>query len=107
MARIDRRPRARQDLVEIWRYIADESGEPRADRYLRRLNDVVSYLAQQPLMGRKRPEILEEGIRSFPAESHVIFYIALQDGIELVRVIHGSQDLETAWAIDEGDKGKH
>jgi toxin ParE1/3/4 len=107
MARIDRRPRARQDLVEIWRYIAGESGEPRADRYLRRLNDVVSYLAQQPLMGRKRPEILEEGIRSFPAESHVIFYIALQDGIELVRVIHGSQDLETAWAVDEGDKGKH
>jgi toxin ParE1/3/4 len=107
VARIDRSPRARQDLVEIWRYIADESGEPRADRYLRRLNDVVSYLAQQPPMGRKRPEIPEEGIRSFSAESHVIFYIALQDGIELVRVIHGSQDLEKAWAVDEGDKGKH
>jgi len=100
VARIVRRPRARQDLVEIWRYIADESGEPRADRYLRRLNDVVSYLAQQPSMGRKRPEILEEGIRSFPAESHVIFYIALQGGIELVRVIHGSQDLEKAWTGD-------
>ena len=98
MARIGRRPRARQDLIEIWRYIADDSGEPRADRYLRRLNDVISYLAQQPLMGRKRPEIPEEGIRSFPAESHVVFYIALEeDGIELVRVIHGSQDLETAW----------
>jgi len=51
-------------------------------------------------MGRKRPEILEEGIRSFPAESHVIFYIALQGGIELVRVIHGSQDLEKAWTGD-------
>ena len=104
MARIDRRPRARQDLVEIWRYIADESGEPRADRYLRRLNDVISYLAQQPLMGRKRPEIQEEGIRGFHAESHILFYIAIEDGIELVRVIHRSQDLETAWAIDEGDK---
>jgi toxin ParE1/3/4 len=107
VAHVARRPRARQDLVEIWLYIAEESGEPRADRYLRRLNDVVSYLAQQPLMGRKRPEILEEGIRSFPAESHVIFYIAFEDGIELVRVIHGSQDLEKAWAVDEGDKGKH
>jgi toxin ParE1/3/4 len=48
-------------------------------------------------MGRARPEIQEEDIRSFPAESHVIFYIALLDGMELVRVIHGSQDLETAW----------
>jgi toxin ParE1/3/4 len=107
VARIVRRPRARQDLVEIWRYIADDSGEPRADRYLRRLNDVVSYLAQQPSMGRQRPEIPEEGIRSFPAESHVVFYIALDDGIELVRVIHGSQDLERAWARAANDKGPH
>ena len=107
MARIVRRPRARQDLIEIWRYIAGESGEPRADKYLRRLNDVITYVAQQPLMGRTRPEIQEEGIRSFVAESHVIFYIALLDGMELVRVIHGSQDLETAWAVDEGDKGRH
>lgn len=104
MARIDRRPRARRDLVDIWRYIADDSGEPRADRYLRRLDDVISYLAQQPLMGGKRPEIREEGIRGFHAESHVLFYIALDDGIELVRVIHKSQDLETASGIDENDK---
>lgn len=96
MARIVRRPQARLDLLGIWRYIADESGEARADKYLRRLNDVISYLAQQPLMGRLRPEI-EEGIRSFVAESHLVFYIALEDGIELVRMIHGSQDLEKAW----------
>lgn len=97
MARIVRRPRARQDLIGIWRYIADDSGEARADHYLRRLNDVITYLAQQPLMGRARSEI-QEGIRSFAAESHVIFYIALANGLELVRVIHGSQDLEKAWA---------
>jgi toxin ParE1/3/4 len=106
VARIVRRPRARQDLIEIWRYVADDSGEPRADRYLRRLNDVISYLAQQPLMGRKRPEIPEQGIRSFAAESHVVFYMALEDGIELVRVIHGSQDLERAWTA-ENDRGTH
>ena len=100
MAHIVRRPRARQDLIEIWRYIADESGEPRADNYLRRLNDVITYLAQQPLMGRARPEIQEEGIRSFVAESHIIFYVALVDGMELVRVLHGSQDLEKAWAVN-------
>jgi toxin ParE1/3/4 len=94
VARAVRRSRARQNLLAIWRYIADDSGEARADKYLRRLNDVITYIAQQPLMGRERPEIQEEGIGSFPAESHVIFYIALEDGIELVRVIHGSQDIE-------------
>jgi toxin ParE1/3/4 len=106
VARIVRRPRARQDLIEIWRYIADDSGEPRADKYLRRLNDVITYVAQQPSMGRKRPEIQEEGIRSFVAESHIIFYIALADGMELVRVIHGSQDLEKAWTVDENVKNR-
>jgi toxin ParE1/3/4 len=98
VAHVVRRPRARQDLLGIWRYIADDSGEARADNYLRRLNDVITYIAQQPRMGRERPEIQEEGIRSFVAESHVIFYIALADGMELVRVIHGSQDLDQAWA---------
>lgn len=47
-------------------------------------------------MGRARPEI-QEGIRSFVAESHVIFYIDLLDGMELVRIIHGSQDIEKTW----------
>lgn len=107
MARVVRRPRARLDLFEIWRYIADESGEARADKYLRRLNDVITYMAQQPLMGLARPEIQEEGIRSFVAESHVIFYIALSDGVELVRVIHGSQDLEKAWSISASDSDPH
>jgi toxin ParE1/3/4 len=97
VARIVRRPRALEDLIKIWRRIADDSGEPRADKYPRRLNDVITYVAQQPLMGRARPEIPVEEIRSFVAESHVIFYIALLDGMELVRVIHGSQDLEKAW----------
>ncbi len=101
MARIVHRLRARQDLIEIWRYIAADSGESRADNYLRRLNDVITYVAQQPLMGRARPEIREEGVRSLVAGSHVIFYRALADGMELVRVIHGSQDIERAWD-DEG-----
>lgn len=101
MARIVRRPQASVDLIGIWRYIADDGGETRADKYLRRLNDVITYIAQQPLMGSARPEIQEEGIRSFPAESHVIFYIALADAMELVRVLHGSQDIEKAWTTNE------
>lgn len=97
MVRIVRRPRSKRDLVEIWRYIADESGEARADRYLRRLNDVITYVAQQPGMGRERAEFQTAGLRSFAAESHVIFYVMIEDGMDLVRVIHGSQDLGRAW----------
>lgn len=96
MSRIERRPKARFDLLAIYNYIADNSGDVRAERYLRRINDAVSYLAQQPMMGRARPEV-EEGIRSFPCEEHVIFYVPIEDGVDLVRVIHAAMDLENAW----------
>ena len=32
---------------------------------------------------------LRRGLRSFPFESHVIFYLPLIDGADIVRVIHG------------------
>ena len=96
MRRIERRPRARFDLITVYNYIADRGGDVRAERYLRRLNDTIEYLAQQPLMGKPRPEV-EEGIRSFACEQHVIFYVPLEDGLDVVRVIHAAMDLESAW----------
>jgi toxin ParE1/3/4 len=94
--RIEQRPKARFDLLALYNYIADDSGEGRAERYLRRLNDAIGYLASQPLMGRARPE-LGEDIRSFPCDEHVLFYRPMQEGIELVRVIHAKLDLSAAW----------
>ena len=53
----------------------------------------ISALAQQPLLGRARRDIAD-GIRSFAAESHVLLYLVVEDGIDLIRVLHGSQDLK-------------
>ena len=96
MRRIERRPKARFDLLAIYHYIADNGGEARSERYLRRLNDTISYLAQHPLMGHARPE-LGASIRSFPCDQHVIYYLALEEGVELVRVIHAGMELDRAW----------
>lgn len=43
-------------------------------------------------MGRLRGE-LATGLRSFPVGRYVIFYRALSNGIEIVRVLHGARDL--------------
>ncbi len=43
-------------------------------------------------MGRERNESLP-GLRSFACGLYVIFYVPTQDGIEVVRVIDGRQDL--------------
>ena len=100
MRRIVRRSKARFDMLAAFNYIADNGGDTRAEQYLRRMDAAIGYLAQHPLMGRARPEV-EEGIRSFPFEVYVIFYLPLEDGIELVRVIHSALDLERAWVGDD------
>jgi toxin ParE1/3/4 len=87
------RPLARADLVDAWDYIAGESGPDRADDYLDRLAQRLQRLAEQPYMGRARPE-LAPGLRSFPAASHVVFYRPDAGGIIVVRVLHGRRDVE-------------
>lgn len=50
-------------------------------------------LVQNPLAGRERPE-LQRGLRSFPVGSYVIIYVPLSNGIEVVRVMSGRQDID-------------
>jgi len=49
-------------------------------------------LAEQPAMGRVREELLH-GLRSFPVGRYVIFYLTVPNGIDIVRVLHGSRDV--------------
>ncbi len=93
MTRILRREAAKSDLKEIWKYIASDSRE-RANDFLRALNDKMETLAKNPLMGRERDEVMP-GLRSFPFKRYVIFYQPLQDGIDVIRVLHGARDIES------------
>ena len=49
-------------------------------------------LIENPLAGRERRE-LGASLRSFPVGSYVIFYVPLPDGVEIIRVMHGRQDI--------------
>lgn len=92
MSRSVRRPAVKTDLKEIWKYIAAHDRE-RADTFLRIVDDKLKSLAQHPFIGKERAEIME-GLRSFPVKSYVIFYRPLDDGIEVIRIIHGARDIE-------------
>lgn len=87
-----RYPRAQDDIVEIWDYIADDS-EAQADAFVDRLDAKFQLLAQQPELGRVREE-LAPGLRSFPVGRYVIFYMPVSDGIAVVRVLHSARDLD-------------
>jgi len=98
MPRMTRRPLAEADILEIWDYIADDSVAA-ADRWLDELDAKFNLLATQPMMGRVRDE-LEPGMRSFPFGRYVIFYMPIDEGIDVVRVLHGARDIDAVFTSE-------
>jgi toxin ParE1/3/4 len=56
MPRLEHRPRASDDIAEIWDFIAEDS-LAQADAFVDRLDRKLQLLATQPLMGRARDEL--------------------------------------------------
>lgn len=98
MPRVTRRPLAEADILEIWDYIADDNIAA-ADRWVDRLDEQLGLLAGQPMMGRARDE-LAPGVRSFPFGRYVVFYAPLDDGIDVIRVLHGARDIDAVFNPD-------
>ncbi len=84
-------PEAEQDLLDIWLYIAEDS-PIYADRFLDRLEEKVFNLAEFTKIGIDRPELALD-LKSFPVDRYVLYYRTNTDGIDLVRVLHGSRDI--------------
>ena len=99
MARVTRRPMAEADILDIWDHIAEDSVE-QADRWVDKLDTKFKLIATQPLMGRARDELAAD-LRSFPFARYVIFYEPIEDGIDVVRVLHSARDIDAAFGEDE------
>lgn len=90
-------PEALDDLDEIWLYIAQD-GVNHADRFTDEVQALcVEKLALFPNMGSSR-EYLSKGVLAFPHESYMIFYRVRADVLEIVRIMHGSVDVESSFA---------
>jgi toxin ParE1/3/4 len=92
LAKIERSSRAEQDLIDIWKYIAEDSPKA-ADRVVDHFRSTLQMLALNPFMGRRRDE-LARGLRSFAVGEYLIFYLTGKSGILLVRVLSGYRNLE-------------
>jgi toxin ParE1/3/4 len=100
MARIVKREAAKRDLVAQWVWYAENAGIETADRFLEAAEESLILVAGHPEAGGRsyftREELLD--IRRFPVtggfDRILLFYFPLQDGIDLVRVLHGSRDLK-------------
>lgn len=92
MPRFVVRPRARIDIDGIWDYIAEDS-VAQADAFVDRMTAKFNLLAHQPELGRTRDDLMSN-LRSFRFERYIIFYCAITDGVEIIRVLHGMRDVE-------------
>ena len=83
---------AEQDLEDIWVYLA-QNNQIAADQQIAKILNRLPILAQFPDIGKMR-EDLRDQLRSFPVKPYIVFYIKLDDGIEVVRILHHSRDID-------------
>jgi toxin ParE1/3/4 len=86
---------AEESVLAIGRYVV------RQTRSLQRGLDVIAAIerrckryAEFPGAGTARPD-LGPGLRCFPVQNLVVIYRPIEDGIAIILVAHGHQDLPT------------
>lgn len=90
---------ADDDFFEIWATIAEDN-PPAADRMTDRIAGAARRLAGRPYLGPAR-EDLRSGLRYFVVSPYLLFDRVIPEGVEIVRIVHGSRDLSGLFG-DEG-----
>lgn len=84
---------AEKDLEAIIDFTLQRWGMAQPHIYIDALQETAQILADNPQLGTERDE-LSQGLRSFPHQSHVLFYMPQrQEGITIVRVLYASVDV--------------
>lgn len=91
-------PKARQEILEIADYIAEQSLEA-AMRFFDNVEASFERISQMPELGTlcqvQHPETV--GIRVWPVTgfpNHLIFYRPESGQLRILRILHGAQDWE-------------
>lgn len=85
-------PAAREDLLQAWLHLADQSPNA-ADHWVDAVDQAATRLAGFPALGRARDELVV-GVRSFSVGKYLIFYTISPEGVNVLRVLHGARDLD-------------
>lgn len=85
------------DIDAIWSYIHAHSGSyEAADRLTDTLYERIVLLSRYPHLGRERSADLGIGSRSLAVGEYVTVYrLTSENGVRVLRVVHGKRDLET------------
>jgi toxin ParE1/3/4 len=94
--KIERSPEAEQDILEIWLYVAKESGPRRADFIIDKIEKAYEMLVDFPEIGNLRPDIAAD-VRGLVSSPYLILYRIGTSRIEIARIVHGSRDLPSVF----------
>jgi toxin ParE1/3/4 len=87
-------PSAKNDVNDIWDYIAADSIES-ADRVLEALESAMIKLSKNPGVGHWREELADKRHRFFLVYSYLIVYRHEAKRIQIVRVLHAARDVQS------------
>lgn len=93
MRKVHFTPEARDDLKLINAYTIEHWGKSQALEYIDGLETQTQNLANNPALGINR-DYLIDGLFSFPYVSHVLYYIATDENISIIRVLHKNMDAD-------------
>ncbi len=85
---------AREDLTDIKRYLTREAGGRVANSTLKRIRDAFIFLNRTPGMGHLREDLTNAPVKFWSVSSYLIIYNPAAQPIEIVRVLHGSREVE-------------
>ena len=89
-------PRAKRDLLDIWRYYARVASPEVADNILRGIERASEANGKNPLARRTRDDLMPD-LRSALVAPHTIFYRVRNRDVEIVRVLHERRDFTAAF----------
>ena len=103
---VTKNPRAEADLLEQYVFIGDDNLDA-AERFLAAAEEAFTRLGEMPRLGRRwrSDDTRLEDIRVWPIPgwNYLVFYRQVETAIEVVRILHGAQDV-TAIIVGEEEK---
>ena len=84
-------PAAQRDLSSIWDFTEERWDIGQAETYLVEIRAAIERIAADPFRGRNCDQV-RDGYRRYSIGSHLIYYVASSDRVDVIRILHQSMD---------------
>lgn len=86
------REEAYLDLENIWNHTLETWSLRQADKYYNDIIETIEFLCTEPKSG-KSAEHLRKGYKFFKVNAHLIFYMATDFELDVIRILHSQMDI--------------